>query len=132
MTDGGANLRLALVVDDSMLIRHTVSRFLEGRGFRVLSAVNGADGFLIALEQNPSLIVTDLDMPGMGGKELIAALRADPRTKATPIIIVAGRRSASGLGLEELVRFVIYKDIDLESQLSSAIDSIFGREQQPS
>ena len=51
--------QLALVVDDSMIIRHTVCRFLEQRGFAVESASNGAEAMLLAQQLRPSLIVTD-------------------------------------------------------------------------
>jgi CheY-like chemotaxis protein len=54
---------LALVIDDSMLIRHTVCRFLETRGFKVETATNGIAA-LEALESiRPDLILTDLQMP---------------------------------------------------------------------
>jgi CheY-like chemotaxis protein len=55
--------RLALVVDDSMLIRHTVCRFLEERGFSVESASQGLDALNILERFRPDLIVTDLQMP---------------------------------------------------------------------
>jgi CheY-like chemotaxis protein len=59
--------RLALVVDDSMLIRHTVCRFLEERGFSVESASQGLDALNILERFRPDLIVTDLQMPRMDG-----------------------------------------------------------------
>ncbi len=54
---------LALVVDDSMLIRHTVCRFLETRGFQVESATNGAEALEMLSRIRPDIIVTDLQMP---------------------------------------------------------------------
>ena len=52
---------VALVVDDSMLIRHTVCRFLEERGFAVESATNGQDALEILKRVQPHIIVTDMD-----------------------------------------------------------------------
>ena len=50
-----------------MLIRHTVSRFLEQRGFAVTSATNGLEAMQILDDLLPDLIVTDLMMPKMTG-----------------------------------------------------------------
>src|SRR2546428_416577 len=84
---------VALVVDDSMLIRHTVCRFLEERGFAVESATNGVEALQILERVRPDLIFTDMQMPKMSGSELITALKKNPETANIPIIIVAGRAS---------------------------------------
>jgi len=116
---------VALVVDDSMLIRHTVCRFLEERGFAVESATNGVEA-LEALERiRPNLIVTDIQMPKMGGSELITALKQDPSTAKIPIVIVAGKQSGFE-NHEKRADFAIFKDIDIESQLAKALDTLLG------
>ncbi|MGA8763225.1 MAG: response regulator [Candidatus Sulfotelmatobacter sp.] len=124
-------MSIALVVDDSMLIRYTVCRFLEERGFTVESATNGLEA-LQALERlRPDLIVTDMQMPNMSGSELITALKGKPETANIPIIIVAGR--ASGFTeTEKRADFAIYKDIDIEGQLANALAALMkksGRKQ---
>jgi CheY-like chemotaxis protein len=117
---------LALVVDDSMLIRYTVCRFLEERGFTVESATNGAEALEVLSRVKPDLIFTDMQMPKMSGSELITAIKSKPETAAVPIIIVAGR--ASGLAeSEKRANFVIYKDIDIETQLAKALDQVLGK-----
>jgi CheY-like chemotaxis protein len=60
---------VALVVDDSMLIRHTVCRFLEERGYAVESATNGEEALPIVKRIHPDIIITDMQMPKMGGSE---------------------------------------------------------------
>jgi CheY-like chemotaxis protein len=115
-----------LVVDDSMLIRYTVCRFLEGRGFEVESATNGLEALTILERVHPDLIVTDMQMPKMSGSELITALKKNPKTAGIPIIIVAGR--ASGFDEKETRgNFAIYKDIDIEGQLEKALDAVLGK-----
>lgn len=117
---------VALVVDDSMLIRYTVCRFLEGRGYVVESATNGAEALQILERRRPDLIVTDMQMPKMTGSELISALKQKPETANIPIIIVAGR--ASGFDeKEKRANFAIYKDIDIESQLEKALEAVMGK-----
>jgi CheY-like chemotaxis protein len=119
---------VALVVDDSMLIRYTVCRSLEERGFAVESATNGAEALLILERVHPDLIVTDMQMPQMSGSELITELKKNPKTAGIPIIIVAGRSSGFDES-ETRANFAIYKDIDIQSQLEKALDAVMGNKQ---
>lgn len=116
---------VALVVDDSMLVRHTVCRFLEKRGFVVTAVSNGEEAIEKVVEIRPALIVTDIRMPKVDGSQLITALKSNPETANIPIIIVAGRQSGFER-TEKRADFVIYKDIDIESQLVKAVTAIFG------
>jgi CheY-like chemotaxis protein len=113
----------ALVVDDSMLIRHTVCRFLEDRGFSVESAINGMEALERVKRRIPDIIITDMDMPKMGGPALIAALKSEPKTAGIPVIALAGKSSGSADG-EHLANFAIFKDIDIEDQLTKALQSV--------
>jgi CheY-like chemotaxis protein len=120
--------KVALVVDDSMLIRYTVCRSLEERGFTVESATNGLEALQILERVLPDVVVTDMQMPKMSGSELITELKKNPKTSGIPIIIVAGR--ASGFDEKERrANFAIYKDIDIQSQLEKALDAIMGKSQ---
>jgi CheY-like chemotaxis protein len=116
---------VALVVDDSMLIRHTVCRFLEERGYSVESATNGEEALPIALRIHPDIIITDMQMPRMSGTELITALKAQPETADIPIVIVAGKNSGFD-AQEHRANFAIFKDIDIEAQLSKALEALLG------
>ena len=118
----------ALVVDDSMLIRHTVCRFLEARGFEVESATNGAEALEKLAEFRPAVIITDLEMPKMSGLELISELKARPETAAIPVVVLAGRRSDSNPLLDTRVSFVIHKETDIEQQLAAALDAVLGQQ----
>jgi two-component system chemotaxis response regulator CheY len=117
---------VALVVDDSMLIRYTVCRFLEERGFAVESATNGVEALQILERIHPDLIITDMQMPKMSGSELITVLKKNTETANIPIIVVAGR--ASGFDEKEnRVDFAIYKDIDIKAQLEKALAAVMGK-----
>jgi CheY-like chemotaxis protein len=116
---------VALVVDDSMLIRHTVCRFLEERGFAVESATNGLEALEALKRVRPDIIITDIQMPKMSGSELITAVKNEPSLAGIPIVIVAGRQS----GFEETEKranFTIFKDIDIEDQLAKALQALLG------
>jgi len=116
---------VALVVDDSMLIRHTVCRFLEERGFSVESVTNGLEAVEALKRIQPDLVITDMQMPKMDGSQLIAVLKDNPATANVPVVIVAGRQS----GFEKTdhrANFAIFKDIDITEQLGKALEAIMG------
>ena len=116
---------VALVVDDSMLIRHTVCRFLEERGFTVEAATNGEEALEALKRVVPDIVVTDMQMPKMDGSQLISALKSQPSTKDIPVVIVAGRQSGFE-NTEKRADFAIFKDIDIEAQLAKALDALLG------
>ena len=117
--------KLALVVDDSMLVRCTVCRFLEERGFAVESATNGVEALQLMERLHPDLIVTDMQMPHMSGSELITVLKSKLETSAIPIIVVTGRASGMIDG-DKRANFAISKDIDVDRQLEKALSAIGG------
>ena len=120
-------MSLALVVDDSMLIRHTVCRYLEERGWTVESVVDGSEAVQALEHLRPDLIVTDMMMPRMTGTELITELKKHPETSAIPIIILCGRNSErEAKANEKRADYAIYKDIDILTQLDTALAVALG------
>jgi CheY-like chemotaxis protein len=117
--------RVALVVDDSMLIRHTVCRFLEERGFTVESATNPVEALELLASITPQLIITDMQMPKMSGSEFITALKAKAETASIPIVILAGKQSGFEK-TEKRANYAIFKDIDIEAQLEIALREALG------
>jgi len=115
---------LALVIDDSMLIRHTVCRFLETRGFKVETASNGIAALEALKSIRPDLIVTDLQMPKLSGYQLIDALKANAETAGIPVVILAARPSP-GNPQETRAHIFIYKDLNVEEQLNQALENLF-------
>lgn len=106
-----------------MLVRCTVCRFLEERGFTVESATNGVEALQVIERLHPDLIVTDMQMPHMSGSELITALKGKSETAAIPIIVVTGRASGM-LDGDKRANFSISKDIDVDRQLEKALTAI--------
>jgi CheY-like chemotaxis protein len=117
--------RLALVVDDSMLIRHTVCRFLEERGFAVESATNGVEAVEMLKGLVPDFIITDLQMPRMDGYQLIEILRSKSETADIPIIILMAKQRVEDARAQKYTQHVIYKDIDIEAQLERVLKTLF-------
>jgi DNA-binding response OmpR family regulator len=82
-----------LVVDDTETIRRVVEQALVAQGFDVIQARDGDEGIKKATDLLPDLIITDYEMPRLDGKQLFQYLKADERTRAIPVIMMAGRES---------------------------------------
>jgi len=115
--------KVALVVDDSMLIRYSICRFLEARGFEVEAAVNGAEAVEVLARVRADLVVTDMRMPKMSGSEFITALKGKEETSRIPVIVVTSKANGS-CEADERADFVIYKDIDVDTQLDAALEAL--------
>jgi CheY-like chemotaxis protein len=79
-----------LVVDDEPDLRFLLRRIFEKAGHEVTDAGHGAEALECVRGSPPELVVTDMMMPVMGGRELIRRLRADPATAQIPILAVTG------------------------------------------
>jgi DNA-binding response OmpR family regulator len=88
------NNQRALVVEDSRTIACLVKHFLQLEGFEVLLAADGLIGLETARRERPSVIVTDLNMPGMDGLDMVRALRADARTHDIAICMLTSDERA--------------------------------------
>jgi CheY-like chemotaxis protein len=82
--------RRVLVVDDYEDNRQLYAETLVHSGFEVDEAVDGLEALAKADAVTPDAIVMDLSMPRMDGWEAIRRLRAEPRTRSTPIIVLSG------------------------------------------
>ncbi|MBD2437641.1 response regulator [Nostoc sp. FACHB-110] len=80
-----------LVVDDNPDLRTYVSDILRRNGYQVHTARNGYEGFGVAQEISPSLIVTDLMMPLVTGLEMIRMIRSEQKLKGIPIILLTAK-----------------------------------------
>lgn len=83
-----------LLVDDSRVSREVLKVFLIGRNLTVLEAVDGQAAMKMIHEHHPDLVVADLRMPKLDGCGLCEAVRADARTRATPVVILTGTADA--------------------------------------
>jgi len=79
---------LILLVEDNDNNRLLVRDVLQASGYRVVEASSAEDGLRMAAEQRPALILMDIQLPGMNGIEALRRLRADPDTRAIPVIAV--------------------------------------------
>ncbi|PPT98640.1 hybrid sensor histidine kinase/response regulator [Xanthomonas arboricola pv. arracaciae] len=82
---------LVMVVDDSLTMRKVTSRVLERHNLDVTTARDGVEALELLQERVPDLMLLDIEMPRMDGYELATAMRADPRFKAVPIVMITSR-----------------------------------------
>src|SRR5579871_6473739 len=77
-----------IAVDDSKTMREMVSVTLRSAGFEVTVAEDGQKALTILRAAQMDLVITDLNMPNLDGISLIRALRADPRHRVVPILML--------------------------------------------
>lgn len=80
-----------LVADDEVHIVQVVAIKLRNNGYTVLTASSGAEALEIAQQTPCDALITDYQMPGMNGIELIEKLRADASTSSMPVIMLTAR-----------------------------------------
>jgi chemosensory pili system protein ChpA (sensor histidine kinase/response regulator) len=82
---------LVMVVDDSVTMRKVTGRVLERHNFEVGTAKDGLDALERMAERVPDLMLLDIEMPRMDGYELATAMKAEPRLRDVPIIMITSR-----------------------------------------
>lgn len=98
-----------LVVDDDSRNVKLLETLLQAEGYATLTAANGRDALAVAATEAPDLILLDIMMPDMDGFEAVARLKADPRTRQVPVIMVTSlddresRQRALEAGAEEFL-----------------------------
>ena len=118
-----------LIVDDNPLVRELMCHGMEPH-CTIISAADGADALLKAIDNPPDLIISDYRMPGLDGRQLYEKLRGRENTRNIPFVFVASRgdieeklRPAVGGGVEEFVPKPFFVT-DLVRQTKKIIDRI--------
>ena len=121
-----------LLVEDNEMNRDMLSRRLQRRGYDVLTAVDGESGLALTKSDTPALVLMDMSLPGIDGWEATRQLKADPVTRAIPVIALTAhamagdREQALAAGCDD---FDI-KPIDLD-RLLGKIEALLGGKAQP-
>ena len=116
-----------LLVEDNEMNRDMLSRRLQRRGYNVLTAVDGESGLALTKSDFPALVLMDMSLPGIDGWEATRRLKADPATRAIPVIALTAhamagdREQALAAGCDD---FDI-KPIDLD-RLLGKIEALLG------
>ena len=86
-----ARRKKVLVVDDERDLVELIGLNLVRNGYEVISAHDGATGLDMARKLSPDLIVLDVMMPGLSGRDVTAALKGDPKTAGIPIVMLTAK-----------------------------------------
>ena len=84
--DVGNGMAKILIVEDNEMNRDMLSRRLIRRGYEIVMAVDGAEGIAAAKAENPDLVLMDMSLPVVDGWEATRGLKAEPLTRAIPVI----------------------------------------------
>ncbi|MGC1439432.1 MAG: Hpt domain-containing protein [Burkholderiaceae bacterium] len=100
---------VVMVVDDSVTVRKVTQRLLVREGFEVMLAKDGVDALRQLQDQQPDIMLVDVEMPRMDGFDLTRALREDTRYVGIPVVMITSRTAdkhrnhAFSLGVNEFL-----------------------------
>jgi CheY-like chemotaxis protein len=98
-----------LIVDDDEGVRDTLREVVEMVGCSAATASNGAEGLKMLANCHPCLVIVDLLMPVMSGKEMIAVMRKEPSLAALQVVVSTSAPAQAPPGIP-----VLTKPIDIE------------------
>jgi chemosensory pili system protein ChpA (sensor histidine kinase/response regulator) len=118
---------LVMVVDDSITMRKVTSRVLERHEYEVSTAKDGVDALEKLHERVPDMMLLDIEMPRMDGYELATHMKADPRLRDVPIIMITSRsgdkhrQRAFDIGVDRYLGKP-YQEAELLVQISEVLE----------
>jgi len=104
-----------LVVEDDPLMSRMYQKIFTFEGYEVEMAGNGQEGLDKARAIKPTLILMDIMMPVMNGLEALEKLKADPETKAIPVIMLtnlAGQQDAEAALSKGAIKYIVKSEYE--------------------
>lgn len=78
-----------LIIEDDLQFLKILKKQSSEKGFKTIAASSGEDGLLLARKYKPQAIILDLDLPGMSGHDVLAAVKADPHLRHIPVHVIS-------------------------------------------
>ncbi len=126
-------MKTVLVVDDDLAIRELLSDALAEAGYRVLAVGSGRRAFEIAKQERPDLVLADLMLPDLSGRELIRRIKGNEDVSSTPVIAMSAALPSDAPGaaflakpfdVEEIIQLV---QLTLTAQAALAAEASASR-----
>ena len=121
-----------LLVEDSKLQKLACEKILHSAGYLVLYAPDGEESLRLAQESVPDLILLDLLLPGIGGEEVLYALKRNPRTERIPVIVLSSLPATKSVELKQAGAADYFEKVRLtdhaggEAAFLATIDRVLG------
>ena len=112
-----------LVAEDDPAVARLYAAYAQSRGHLVLFAQDGAEALVPAAAERPDLILLDVAMPRLDGRDALQRLKADPTTRDIPVLVITahgGDQQLRDLMLELGAFDVLEKPIDLQIAFNKA------------
>lgn len=123
---GGEPRPLILLVEDDRDVAYVVRLLLEDEGYRVEWRDDGRAGLEAANSLTPDLLILDLRLPGFPGPQVMRALKAAPRTRGIPVIVLSAVADRLDAGLRDEAVAVLRKPTDAH-ELFAAVRAALNR-----
>ncbi|MFP2961691.1 response regulator [Myxococcus sp. 1LA] len=85
-------MKRLLIVDDELAIVEALQDILSVEGYDIVTAFNGAEGLHRMADARPDLVLLDLMMPVMDGREMLRRMREDPGLQGIPVVVMSAGR----------------------------------------
>jgi CheY-like chemotaxis protein len=116
----GRQVSTILLVEDESSLRDVVASVLEDEGFSVMLAVDGRHAMQLLTRRVPHLVVTDVRMPRMDGRELVSAMRASAELSSIPVVMISAVAPADSESLN--IQGFVAKPFDFDELLETIRD----------
>lgn len=89
--------RTVVIADDESGMRLLVHATIESDDYRVVEAADGAEAWAVIEKHKPSLVLLDVQMPGLSGLQVLRSIKADPTLAATRVILLTSSAQESDI-----------------------------------
>ena len=117
-----------LIVEDDPWISTVTRELLADEGFEAMTASDGERGLRLAERLRPQVILLDVGLPRVDGRQFLERIRAHHALQNTPVIVITGRAEALNDSVVALANRVMRKPFDLTELISAIHQAVSGAE----
>ncbi len=110
-------MKTLLVIDDDESILSIFTMVLQHKGYTILPASSGEAGLQLAHDRHPDMILTDMNMPGTSGLDVLKKIKSDPELAAIPVVVITGdeEMTVASKEAEFLANGILVKPVSLDA-----------------